>query len=208
MQPRIELVPRFTIRGNRKSKIWTAGLVRPELARHIVPQIRRLIALWEIPGISVKRYAALCGLEAGEFLHLNRSIRTEYAFTQFQAIRFCIEHGLPASAWVDFPPIPGGRSRVVVDNKMSIICPRCDTKIHGLPCIQCKKGPDDDPESLLARVCDDDPILGVPEPTMAGPGTPEKIEVLRERFMLGQFLWHDEDDNRPTASGLWELENE
>ena len=30
-------------------------------------------------------------------------------------------------------------------------------------------------------------------PTMAMPGTPEKIEVLTERFARGETLWHPKD---------------
>jgi hypothetical protein len=201
------LVPSFTIMGKRKHKIWTPGVMRPEFARHMMPQIRRLIALWEIPGLGVKRYARLCGLEPGEFLYLNRALRTEYAFTQFQAVRFCLDHGLPASAWVELPAIPPQKRSTIVDTKMSVVCPVCSMTVHGLPCVRCKSGPDDDPESLLARECEDDPILGMPEPTDAQPGSPEKFRVLCERVSRGQHLWHPDDNNRPIANGLWALED-
>jgi len=199
--------PSFTIMGKRKLKIWTPGVMRPELVRHMMPQLRRLVALWKVPGLSVKRYAELCGLHPGEFLHLNRALQTDYAFTQFKAVRFCLEHGLPASAWVELPFPPGrydvrGRS-FDISKRMSIVCPGCGTLIHGLPCIRCRCGPDDDPESMVARECEDDPVLQMPEPTTAQPGTAKKVAVLHERVRLGQHLWHPDDNNRPIANGLW-----
>jgi hypothetical protein len=223
-------VPRFTILGKSKAKIWTPGVMRPEFARHIVPQLRRLIALWEIPGLSVKRYAELCGLEPGEFFYLNRAIRTEYAFTQFSAIRFCLEHGLPASAWVEFPELrtePRKRTRVPIvsqnimsaPNRMSVTCPSCGMKVHGLPCVRCRCGPDDDPESMVARQDEHEPVLQEPCPTDFPPGSLGKFGVLCERAANNQELWHPLDNKSPvpcslTASGpdsvsdsLWELSN-
>lgn len=204
----VSLTPSFTILGKRKHKIWTPGVMRPEFARHMMPQIRRLIALWNIPGLGVKRYAALCGLQPGEFLYLNRALRTEYAFTQIHAVRFCLEHGLPASAWVELAfPAAARYDRsdrpTEISKRHAITCPTCNTTIHALPCVRCRRGPDDDPESLLAREHEDDPILGVPEPTDTQPGSPEKFAVLCERFSLGQHLWHSKDNSRPIANGLW-----
>lgn len=34
---------------------------------------------------------------------------------------------------------------------------------------------------------------GLPTPTDASPGSPEKVEVLRIRFENGQKLWHPDD---------------
>lgn len=39
----------------------------------------------------------------------------------------------------------------------------------------------------------DAPILAACIPTIAEPGTPEKVEVLRYRVSKGQELWHDDD---------------
>jgi hypothetical protein len=36
-------------------------------------------------------------------------------------------------------------------------------------------------------------VLDACEPTLAIPGTKQKVEVLRERFLAMQELWHDND---------------
>jgi hypothetical protein len=38
-----------------------------------------------------------------------------------------------------------------------------------------------------------DPILRMPRPTPYPPGSPEKVEILAERFARGEFLFHPDD---------------
>lgn len=184
----------------------------------MLPELRRIIALWAITGLPVKKMARLSGVTPGEFLYLNRALQSDYAFTQHSAVRFCIEHGLPASAWVELPLMDGNGARerkgrvrnafgtnsdVLAQNAMSAVnrmwveCPICEQRVHGLPCVQCHRGPDDDPDAMEAMQEQPNPPLLVPEPTDAKPGSKKKFEILRLRAERGEMLWHPDDNKHP-----------
>lgn len=195
---RARILPKFTIHGVAKHKIWTPGVMRPELTRHMIPQIRRLIGLWSHPGQGVLRSAELCDLTPGEYIYLNRALRSEYAFTQFYAVRFCLENGLPASAWVEFPANNEYRHNRMPTERLSIKCRKCGMDLVGLPCVRCWNGMDDDPHITKNRHVEAEPVLTVPEPTDAIPGSREKVEILRQRCLNNQELWHPDDSVKGT----------
>lgn len=73
----------------------------------------------------------------------------------------------------------------------TVQCPYCHSNVTVLPCLSCRL-----PHFV--------PVLGelvqesrpLPRITLARPGSPEKVEVLRKRYESGVALWHPLDARR------------
>lgn len=151
----------------------------PFLSRHLFPHVRRVMAMWLLTGESIERRSRLCGISAGEFIHLNRIL----IHCEEPAVAFCRDNGLPVSASVRL--------------EKPVKCPKCGSRLESLPCVMCFSGPDDDID-LKKDLLDDDRMVipvSMGTPTDFKPGSPEKIELLRQRVTKRERLFHPEDRN-------------
>lgn len=169
----------YRYRGNDVLSIWMKSEARPHLSRQLNPELRIVMGLWGHSGLPTKLKAEIANcLDSGEFIELNRQLRSNYSFTSLDAVRHCIDHGLPTSAAVAL--------------HKQLTCTNCGYRTWTLPCLRCWNSLDDD-------VGLDDEFMGNGEsrkdcrPTHFMPGSWEKIEVLRTRFSLSQELWHPDD---------------
>lgn len=94
-----------------------------------------------------------------------------------RVIQTCLKHGLPACCTVEVP------------HPNLVRCKRCGAMVFMIPCVRC---------GCSSWRPDEDAWLGVkpkePEhPTSCSPGSPEKIEVMRQRVSRGESPFHEGD---------------
>lgn len=95
-------------------------------------------------------------------------------------------------------------SAVQLQNSVQVRCKVCGTNVNAVPCHTCIANR---PQGLLpaSDSFDEDEWLEAgepsnhPRPTLAVPGTAEKVEILRKRFDRDEFLHHDNDKRIETG---------
>lgn len=117
----------YWVGGERHDSLWLPGISKPYLCRHLHDPVRAVIGFWSTDTVSVADRSAMSGLLPGEFIALNRLLVS----SDNVAVHFAKRFGLPASASVTL--------------LRPFRCKGCGGTIIRLPCIQCWKGPDDDP---------------------------------------------------------------
>jgi hypothetical protein len=117
----------FWVDGKQQISLWIPGNASPYLSRHLIDPVRACIGFWAHDLIPIEDKAEMSGLLPGEFIAMNRMLLE----SDIGAVRFCKQYGLPPSASVRL--------------RKAFRCKKCRGSIISLPCIQCWKGPDDDP---------------------------------------------------------------
>ena len=79
-------------------------------------------------------------------------------------------------------------------NGVTVRC-RCGALCCGVPCGACARLGVNEPDNPTNEP--DEPLVTPSEPTQAKPGSPEKIEVMRQRVERGESPFHPDDETRP-----------
>ncbi len=173
-----EGMKKFYVQGEILYSPWIKGAGYKFLVRHLIEPVRVVLGLWDQSQqrIALSKKAAMAGLNPGEFIALNRILYE----SDIAAVKFCKAYGLPASASVYL-------------SGYTMYCKTCNATLGSLPCVHCWSGIEDDPSVGDMDQTPYEQKLRTGRPTQHLPGTPEKVEVLRQRVERGYHLWHPKD---------------
>lgn len=142
------------------------------------PQVLAIIGLWHMGIRSFNEIVSLI-LVGRNKLWVERLCRIVDVLhhTKNPLVRQWVDEGLP----------PGACGPLAEPKR--VLCHLCRNMVNYVPCPHCSVRNAEPISAAKERSKDAKPC----SPTMAYPGTPEKIEVLRQRASCGEMLFHELD---------------
>jgi hypothetical protein len=174
--------------------------VQPEVrevqyADHLPDATLAVIGLWNMGYTDLDTVASLLWIVNTKPL---KKLYKTLKRTRNPLIRRFVDVGLPAGVYRPLPLAPGPLGGAFTALCHHVRCPLCGAQVDWVPCPKCSlKDPRvaEVPVPLRDReVC----LCATEEPTSFVPGSPEKIELMRQRAERGQQLFHCRDRKLPS----------
>lgn len=165
--------------------------------RHLDWRVRAIIGLHQLGVSDMLTFARALSLRTAKrrtapFDPAAAALRVaEVIANTHPVVLFGLRVGLPEDA------------KAKLKNGCTVRCPRCGTNVDQVPCHTCTMrdrakfpvaAPDDGTDQWLEDWIAEGADAGIPEnATVAEPGTPEKLDVMAERFASGKQIHHPGD---------------
>jgi hypothetical protein len=180
-----------TMRTKLAKNNRTPFVTRPS---HLHWRFRVVIGLHRLGATDMEIYARALSLGNSEGWDLKKA-------QQFVTFTLCHENAVIQMALEDGLTL---ESAVLLQNSAQVRCKVCGTNVNAVPCHTCISNSPRGLGVISSDMDDDDwieagePVIQ-PQPTLAEPGSHQKVEILRKRFERDEFMHHAHDKRLETG---------